>query len=181
MQMKPTQRHPGRSLLLGLLPVLTILTPSEDAAAQAGRTRMYMGVKIKPIMTIRVGDKGYCKTVFHGLKVGTFRFHVKGILFNYFPRQHLILIASDDPKLKRSGIVAGMSGSPCYIHGGLAGALAYGPRWTKRPIAMLSMGLSVKVFLLANTSIAGINAWGIGLNSKVCVSVCHSRSANSSP
>ncbi|MFH2006735.1 MAG: hypothetical protein ABI333_09135 [bacterium] len=137
MIIRPTHRPPGRSLLLGLLLCLTI-PGSGEAAAQAGRTKMYMGVKIKPILQIRVGDKGYCKTVFHGTKVGTFRFHVKGILFNYFPRQHLILIASDDPKLKRSGVVAGMSGSPCYIHGGLAGALAYGPNWSKRPIAMLT-------------------------------------------
>jgi hypothetical protein len=59
-------------------------------------------------------------------------------MFNYFPQQHLILIRSDDPKLQLSGIVAGMSGSPCYVDGKLAGALAYGPNWTKQPIAMLT-------------------------------------------
>jgi hypothetical protein len=112
-----------------------LMAQAPDARAT---TEMYMGVKIKPIMKIKVGDRGYCKTVFQGFTVSTFRFHVKGILFNYFPRQHLILIASNDPKMMLAGVVAGMSGSPCYIGGGLAGALAYGPRWSKRPIAMLT-------------------------------------------
>lgn len=137
--MQQNRLHPPLRLAFALLAfallafALTAITP--DARAN---TKMYMGVKIKPIMKIKVGDRGYCKTVFQGLTVSTFRFHVKGILFNYFPRQHLILIASNDPKMKRAGVVAGMSGSPCYISGGLAGALAYGPRWSKRPIAMLT-------------------------------------------
>ncbi len=122
------------ALCAGLMAfALTAFTPDTQA-----NTKMYMGVKIKPLMKIKVGDRGICKTVFQGLTVSTFRFHVKGILFNYFPRQHLILIASNDPKLKLAGVVAGMSGSPCYIGGGLAGALAYGPNWSKRPIAMLT-------------------------------------------
>ncbi len=123
-----------RALCVGLM-ALTMTAFTADTRAN---TKMYMGVKIKPLMSIKVGDRGTCKTVFQGLTVSTFRFHVKGILFNYFPRQHLILIASSDPKLKLAGVVAGMSGSPCYIDGGLAGALAYGPNWSKRPIAMLT-------------------------------------------
>ncbi len=95
-------------------------------------------VAIKRVMDIKVGDRGYCLTVFRGLKPEKFRIQVQGIMFNYFPRQHLILITSDDPKVKRSGIVAGMSGSPCYIDNKLVGALAYGPNWTKRPVAMLT-------------------------------------------
>jgi hypothetical protein len=95
-------------------------------------------VAIKPLLELKVGDKGHCLTVFQGITVEKFEFRVMGILFNYFPRQHLILIRSDDPKVKLSGIVAGMSGSPCYVDGKLAGALAYGPNWTKQPIAMLT-------------------------------------------
>ncbi len=121
-------------VMLGVLLLGLTAHPSPAAAA----TRMYMGVKIKPVLDIKVGDRGYCKTVFQGLTVSTFRIQVKGILFNYFPRQHLILIQSSDPKMKLAGVVAGMSGSPCYIGGGLAGALAYGPNWSKRPIAMLT-------------------------------------------
>lgn len=143
MQHKSPRSAPGVPLRLALyagllafaLTAFALAVPTPNAQAT---TKMYMGVKIKPIMKIKVGDRGICKTVFQGLTVGTFRFHVKGILFNYFPRQHLILIASNDPKLKLAGVVAGMSGSPCYIDGGLAGALAYGPNWSKRPIAMLT-------------------------------------------
>jgi len=143
MQQKSIRSAPGVPLRIALcgglaafaLTAFAMTMPTPDAQAT---TKMYMGVKIKPIMKIKVGDRGYCKTVFQGVTVGTFRFHVKGILFNYFPRQHLILIQSNDPKLRLAGVVAGMSGSPCYISGGLAGALAYGPNWSKRPIAMLT-------------------------------------------
>lgn len=95
-------------------------------------------VPTKGVTELKVGDQGYCLTVFQGLRPERFSIRVEGILFNYFPGQHLILITSDDPKVKRSGIVAGMSGSPCFVGGKLVGALAYGPNWTKRPIAMLT-------------------------------------------
>ncbi len=127
-----------RALCCALVAATAALALTAHTPDARATTKMYMGVKIKPILKIKVGDKGYCKTVFQGLTVSTFRFHVKGILFNYFPRQHLILIQSNDPKMKLAGVVAGMSGSPCYIGGGLAGALAYGPNWSKRPIAMLT-------------------------------------------
>lgn len=96
------------------------------------------GVPIKGLTELKVGDQGHCLTVFKGLRPEKFSIRVEGILFNFFPQQHLILVTSDDPKVKHSGIVAGMSGSPCYVDGKLVGALAYGPNWTKRPIAMLT-------------------------------------------
>lgn len=106
--------------------------------ATLGAARPAKGVAIKRVTELKVGDRGYCLTVFRGLRPERFRMRVQGILFNYFPRQHLILITSDDPKVRRSGIVAGMSGSPCFVGGKLVGALAYGPNWTKRPVALLT-------------------------------------------
>jgi hypothetical protein len=90
------------------------------------------------VSQIRRGMVGYGLTVFHGTRPEKFRVRVVGILHNAFPKQDLILIMCDDPKLKKPGVVAGMSGSPIYFNGKLAGALAYGPVFAKDPVAMVT-------------------------------------------
>src|SRR5215471_6671289 len=92
-------------------------------------------VSIIPISEIRAGMKGYGLTVFQGLKPERFDIRVISVLHNFLPKQDIILVQSDDPRLLHSGIVAGMSGSPIYIEGRLAGALAYGWHFAKDPIA----------------------------------------------
>ena len=57
------------------------------------------------------------------------------MLHNFRPDQDLILIRSEHPVLKRATTVAGMSGSPIYLKGKLAGAYAYGWLFGKEPIA----------------------------------------------
>ncbi len=82
---------------------------------------------------------GYGLTVFEGTKPERFAIRVVGVLHNFMPKQALILIRSDDPRLIHSGIVQGMSGSPIYLDGPggdrLAGALSYGWQFAKDPIA----------------------------------------------
>ena len=82
---------------------------------------------------------GYGLTVFEGTRPDRFAIQVIGVLHNFLPKQDLILIRSDDPRLVHSGIVAGMSGSPIYLTSPdgdrLAGALSYGWQFAKDPIA----------------------------------------------
>ncbi len=91
-----------------------------------------------PVKQIRRGMVGYGLTVLHGMKPEKFRVRVIGILHNVFPKQDLIVIMCDDPKLAHFGVAAGMSGSPIYFNGKLAGALSYGPVFSKDPIAMVT-------------------------------------------
>ena len=84
---------------------------------------------------IRPGMKGYGLNVFQGTKPERFNIWVVGILHNFLPKQDIILIRSDDERLKHTGIVAGMSGAPIYIDDRLAGALSYGWQFAKDPIA----------------------------------------------
>ncbi len=52
-------------------------------------------------------------------------FEVLGVLPNALgPKQDIILIELKGAKVEHSGVVAGMSGSPVYINGKLAGALS---------------------------------------------------------
>lgn len=88
---------------------------------------------------VRAGMTGYGLTVFQGTRPERFAVRVIDVLHNFLPKQDLILIQSDDPRLVHSGVVAGMSGSPIFLHtpdgDRLAGALAYGWQFSKDPVA----------------------------------------------
>lgn len=72
--------------------------------------------------------KGYGLTVFEGTKPDRFDVEVIDVLQNFRPRQDLILIKTKHPRLEVAKVVAGMSGSPVFLNGKMAGAYAYG--WT---------------------------------------------------
>ncbi|HZS42274.1 MAG TPA: SpoIVB peptidase S55 domain-containing protein [Polyangia bacterium] len=111
---------------------------SASAAAEATRPTVSAAARHQPIIPladVHAGMKGYGLTVFQGTRPERFDIRVIGVLHNFLPKQDIILIQSDDPRLLHSGIVAGMSGSPIYLDGKLAGALAYGWHFAKDPIA----------------------------------------------
>jgi hypothetical protein len=89
---------------------------------------------IIPVSEIKPGMEGYGLTVFEGMKVEKFHVRIIGVLKKMLPKQDIVLFRSDDPRLKHTGIVRGMSGSPIYLNGRLAGAVAYGWQFTKDPI-----------------------------------------------
>ena len=84
---------------------------------------------------IRPGMKGYGLTVFEGTEPQRFDVEVVAVVPNFILRQSMILVRADHPITDRAGIIGGMSGSPIYVDGRLAGALAYGWRFSKEPIA----------------------------------------------
>src|SRR5215475_8659184 len=87
------------------------------------------------VKDVKPGMTGYGLTVFEGTKPERFNVRVIGVLHKFVPMEDIILINSDDPRLKYSGGVAGMSGSPIFLEGKLAGAFAYGFQFAKDPIA----------------------------------------------
>lgn len=76
---------------------------------------------------------GEALTVFQGTKPEPFRVRVISILRNFVPKQDVVLIRAEDPRVEHSGIVAGMSGSPVYVDGKLMGAIAYTWSFSKEP------------------------------------------------
>src|SRR6185295_12936569 len=84
---------------------------------------------------VRPGMTGYGLTVFQGTKADRFNVRVLGVLHKFRPLEDVILIDSDDVRLKHSGAVHGMSGSPIFIEGRLAGAFAFAFSFAKDPIA----------------------------------------------
>ena len=83
---------------------------------------------------IRPGMKGYGLSVFRGTAPERFDVEVIDVLRNFRPNQDLILIRTPHPLLDRARGVAGMSGSPIYLEGRLAGAYAYGWSYGSDPV-----------------------------------------------
>ena len=90
-----------------------------------------------PLSQVRPGMQGYAFTIFTGDKIEKFDLEVIGVLDNFLgPKQSIILIQLKGPKVEHTGVVAGMSGSPVYLDGKLAGALSLKLGiFTKEPIA----------------------------------------------
>jgi hypothetical protein len=75
---------------------------------------------------LQPGMKGEVWTVFKGHDPESFSVQVTGILRNALgPGKNMILCELTDPRVQAMGAVAGMSGSPLYIEGKLAGVLSY--------------------------------------------------------
>ncbi|HTT18038.1 MAG TPA: hypothetical protein VMG82_03770 [Candidatus Sulfotelmatobacter sp.] len=90
-----------------------------------------------PVDQIHPGMRGVAYTVFQGVKPESMDLEVLGVLRNVNgPKGNIILIRLVGPKVEYTGVVAGMSGSPVYIDGKLAGALAFRiGEFSKEPIA----------------------------------------------
>jgi hypothetical protein len=86
---------------------------------------------------IHAGMRGYALTVFEGVKPESMDVEVLGVMRNTNgPKGDIILIRLHGKKVEYTGVVAGMSGSPVYLDGKLAGALAFRiGEFSKEPIA----------------------------------------------
>jgi hypothetical protein len=87
-----------------------------------------------PVGEIQAGMKGVGRTVFQGGKIERFEFEVLGIQKNAAPGRSRIMVRASGGPLAETGILSGMSGSPCYIDGKLIGALSTGISFEKEAI-----------------------------------------------
>ncbi len=107
---------------------------------------MAWGINTIPISSIKPGMMGIGKTVFKGTKIEDF--HVKVIdVIEDEKGDAFIFVKLTDPIFSTYGsIVSGMSGSPIYFNGKLAGALAYGWKYTKGPYGLVvPIGIMMRV------------------------------------
>jgi hypothetical protein len=86
---------------------------------------------------IHAGMRGVAYTVFQGIRPESMDVEVLGVLRNVNgPKGDVILVRLHGEKVEYTGVVAGMSGSPVYLDGKLAGALAFRiGEFSKEPIA----------------------------------------------
>jgi len=101
------------------------------AAGLAAQTAFF------PLKDVRAGMHGTGRTVFTGNKVEEFQVEILGVLDGAGPKQSLILARLSGGPLDHTGVMEGMSGSPIYLDGKLAGAVAMAFPFAKDPIAAI--------------------------------------------
>ncbi len=115
----------------GASPVVACLVLS---SAACGALALAQGASTIDVDAIRPGMKGHGLTVFRGTEPKRFDVEVIDVLRNFRPDQDLILVKTPHPILDRAIAVGGMSGSPIYFDGKLAGAYAYGWTFGRDPV-----------------------------------------------
>jgi hypothetical protein len=119
-----------RVLLLLLLAAFACPAYGADEALDSSR---YITVD-----EIRPGMEAYCLTVYKGTQIEKFDLDVLDVVRDWRVGKDGILVRSTDERFLRTGPVAGCSGSPVYIDGRLAGALAWGTIFSKDPFYIVT-------------------------------------------
>jgi hypothetical protein len=88
-----------------------------------------------PLKDVRAGMKGVGRSVFTASRIEEFNVEILGVLENFGPKESLILARLSGGPLEHTGVMQGMSGSPVYLDGKLAGAVAMAFPFSKDPIA----------------------------------------------
>jgi len=105
-----------------LLLTAAVSLPAADDGTSTDSTSQDVTI---PIDQIQPGMKGVAYTIFSGDTVEPMDLTVIGVLHNALgPKLDVILVQLLGDKPEHSGVVAGMSGSPVFINGKLAGALS---------------------------------------------------------
>ena len=137
-------------VLLGV----SVSLPVPAGAAGAGKrqaridalwdSQRYIGID-----EIKAGMDAYCLTDYGQAGIEKFALKVLDVVRDFDPGRNAILVVGLDERFKHTGPVGGCSGSPVYIDGRLAGALAFGWSFSKDPLygvtpidEMLEVGLT---------------------------------------
>src|SRR5437660_12897092 len=108
------------------LAALLCISSSVWITAQNATTQDRPSPAIIPLDQIHEGMKGTALTVFQGVKPESMDVEVLGVMHNVNgPKGDIILVRLHGTKPEYTGVVAGMSGSPVYFDGKLAGARAF--------------------------------------------------------
>ncbi len=108
----------------------TFATAQKPVAIKANGPALFALEDLKP------GMKGTARTVFSGSETQEFGVEVLGILPGFpGPRQSAIIAKLSGANVEKTGVFAGMSGSPVYIDGKIVGAIAFSFPFSKEPIA----------------------------------------------
>jgi len=120
------------SVIFLFFPLVTFAQKSDSAPSVAAPNHPTI-----PVSQIHAGMRGVAYTVFEGVKPESMDVEVLGVLHNVNgPKGDVILVQLHGQKVEYTGVVAGMSGSPVYLDGKLAGALAFRiGEFSKEPIA----------------------------------------------
>ena len=121
-------------LLISTLVILTgfstVYSQQLGSAAASGAGNAFL-----PLSEVREGMRGTARTVFRGTEPEEFNVEILGVVPGGIgPKQDLIVGRLSGGPADRTGVFAGMSGSPVYVGGKLVGAISYSFPFSKEPI-----------------------------------------------
>jgi hypothetical protein len=128
---------------MALAIALAIAIPVNSARAQASikangerDARGPSDARLFQLDELRPGMKGVARTVFSGSETQEFGVEILGVLPGFpGPHQSAIIARLSGSNVEKTGVFAGMSGSPVYIDGRLVGAIAFSFPFSREPIA----------------------------------------------
>ncbi|MGL5095848.1 MAG: SpoIVB peptidase S55 domain-containing protein, partial [Planctomycetia bacterium] len=115
-------------LTMGLATLVVAGLPTIAAAAELRRGDYWNVDDLRP------GMKGYGLTVLRGCKRERFDVELISVMKNASPGQDMILARFAGLDLEKTGVIAGMSGSPVFIDDKLVGAVAFTWSFNTEPI-----------------------------------------------
>jgi len=126
-----------KKLAFAVLVACLCLPSSSSFAQNVSSAQVGQNPQTIAVSQIHTGMRGVAYTVFQGVKPESMDVEVLGVLHNVNgPKGDIILVRLHGQKVEYTGVVAGMSGSPVYLDGKLAGALAFRiGEFSKEPIA----------------------------------------------
>jgi hypothetical protein len=117
------------------MPFRRILVAFSLALALTPLAWCQSNIQLFPLADIKPGLKGVGRTIFQGDQIEEFQVEILGLLKNVLaPKHDLILARLSGGPLEKTGVIAGMSGSPVYIDGKLVGAVAISFPFSKEPL-----------------------------------------------
>ncbi|MCF7974844.1 MAG: hypothetical protein K9N55_13580 [Phycisphaerae bacterium] len=114
----------GRLIRTGFYVLIVCLGISDQA--HAGAEALWDSAQYIDVNEVKPGMSAYCLTCYSGTTVERFDLDVISVVYDMSPGQDAILVKGVDERLVKTGPVQGCSGSPVFIDGRLAGALAFG-------------------------------------------------------
>lgn len=106
------------------------------SSAQKPAVQSSPSLQMFPVEDLKPGMKGTARTVFSGSETQEFGVEILGVLPGFpGPRQSAIIARLSGSNVEKTGVFAGMSGSPVYIDGKLVGAIAFSFPFSREPIA----------------------------------------------
>jgi len=113
--------------------ILSITSVFAQKAANTGSSTV--SSSFMPLNEVKEGMRGTARSVFRGTEPEEFNVEILGVVpGGVGPKQDLIVGRISGGHADRTGVFAGMSGSPVYVNGKLLGAISYSFPFSKEPI-----------------------------------------------
>jgi len=139
---KKTVKSRGRSVLVLRFCLLAVLggsfcqgaEPAEQTKELNAPSDGWDPARYISLDEIKPGMEGYCLTEYGVDGIEKFGLKVIDVVRDFEPGRDIILVQGTNERFIHSGPVAGCSGSPVYIDGRMAGALAFAWTYSKDPL-----------------------------------------------